>query len=236
MNNMHAVVDTGASAIVFPTVKHNLVKMYLNGLNIPSLVLPEHPLSYPKVHRDHISMFPDLFITLQSSGAVIRIPKERIVVCYDAHSLCLILIVGSDYPNIILGAPLFTSWIVEFDTAGAEPRIGFCDPRDTDTDNTPLFTLEDRPAIVRLAVPPTTPSSHKPSSMTPPVDTPDWELYVPLRLPDDLVEDSDEKATSSMNSEDIHFKEIAVISKGVQNTVDSLIMVAILFISNFIIA
>ena len=289
LDNIPAVIDTGCSVIYFPAESYDLVKAYLNSLNIPSLVLPppEHPLRFPTVTLHDILMVPDLFVTLQSTGATIRIPKERIVVCFDADHPCRISIGGGEYPNIIIGGPLFSSMIVEFDTAGDRPRIGFCEPRDIDQENPPLITLGDPPENVRpvapsptgdgipTASPPThqhtsspaiiiepagvvtpltptiteegkVPSStsslvvskfppkwHTPGSNIPSVELP--EPFVPLRIPNDVVEDSDDDDESSSSTpDDTYIKGAARESKGAQNHV--VYWTTVLFISNFIIA
>jgi hypothetical protein len=147
--NYELLIDTGFSFLYLPTTIYYNVRSYMLSLNIPSLQYPGYGYMtrYPTVHRDHVNMIPDLLITIDYR-TTIRIPKERMTDCEDTASPCRVLIGGGDYPVIALGAPLFSTLIVEYDASTAgRARVGFCEPI------APLDTVTSPPLITFAGAP-----------------------------------------------------------------------------------
>jgi hypothetical protein len=87
-----ALFDTGCGSIVLPTESFDAVKAYLISLDIPTLVLPppEHPLNYPTVNREHISMIPEFNrkIRLIDSACSSENILKTTHILLDLHRVC----------------------------------------------------------------------------------------------------------------------------------------------------
>jgi hypothetical protein len=246
-DNIPTQIDTGCSVIYFPVEAFELVKAGLNSLNLPSLVLPppDQPLRAPTINLEDMFAVPDLFITIGSGSAAstIRISKERLVVCVDADSPCRIKIIGGNHPEIIIGSPLFTSLMVEFDTSAVGgARIGFCEPAAlvSDASSPPLITFAEvehrstgdpaRPSADRDSASntqqmntPMSPPGRPRIDDVPPIESLDpgrphprskpgadpIEVYLPLRIPHDQVEDPDDDEEDAS----IHVQQEQVVGK-----------------------